>query len=163
MVMDHVKSLENKIRQESKQLVINRVKHESDLRNMSQQYEFQINKLIHEHQQQVSDFEAQIQAKHNEMLALKNQLSVFNSQPHSYTTPPPPQPHPMYQPYSSIWQNNAPKPSYINNTVVDTFNYPSFSKQKLQSSNSLIMPKPVMVPTLKILNLGWKKLIDCQI
>ena len=37
--MDHVKSLENKIRQESEQLEINRVKHESDLRNMSQQYE----------------------------------------------------------------------------------------------------------------------------
>ena len=83
MVMDHVKSLENKIRQESEQLEINRVKHESDLRNMSQQYESQINKLIHTHQQQVSDFEAQIQAKHNEMLALKNQLSAFNSQPHS--------------------------------------------------------------------------------
>ena len=53
--MDHVKSLENKIRQESKELEINRVKHESDLRNMSQQYEFQI-KLIHTHQQQASDF-----------------------------------------------------------------------------------------------------------
>ena len=35
--MDHVKSLENKIRQESEQLEINRIKHESDLRNMSQQ------------------------------------------------------------------------------------------------------------------------------
>ena len=86
MVMDQVKSLENKIRQESEQLKINRVKHESDLRNMSQQYESQINKLIHTHQQQVSDFEAQIQAKHNEMLALKNQLSTFNFQSHSYTT-----------------------------------------------------------------------------
>ena len=40
--MDHVKSLENKIWQESEQLDINGVKHESDLRNMSQQYEFQI-------------------------------------------------------------------------------------------------------------------------
>ena len=106
MVMDHVKSLENKIRQESEQLEINRVKHESDLRNMSQQYESQSNKLIHTHQQQVSDFEAQIQAKHYEMLALKNQLSTFNSQPHSYTKPPP-QPHPTYQPHSCIWQNNA--------------------------------------------------------
>ena len=38
MVMDHVKSLEHKIRKESEQLEINRVKHESDLRNMSQQY-----------------------------------------------------------------------------------------------------------------------------
>ena len=123
MVMDHVKSLEHKIRKESEQLEINRVKHESDLRNMSQQYETQINKLIHTHQQQVSDFEAQIQAKHNEMLALKNQLSTFNNpQPHSYTTPPPPQPHPTYQPHSSIWQNNAPQPSYINNTVVDILN-----------------------------------------
>ena len=122
MVMDHVKSLENKIRQESEQVEINRVKHESDLRNMSQQYESQINKLIHTHQQQVSDFEAQIQAKHNEMLALKNQLSTFNSQPHSYTTPPSPQPHPTYQPHSSIWQNNASQPSYINNTVVDILN-----------------------------------------
>ena len=75
MVMDLVKSLENEIRQESEQLEINRVKHESDLRNMSQQYESQINNLIHTHQQQVSDFEAQIQAKHNEMLALKNELS----------------------------------------------------------------------------------------
>ena len=116
MVMDHVKSLEHKIRKESEQLEINRVKHESDLRNMSQQYETQINKLINTHQQQISDFEAQIQAKHNEMLALKNQLSTFNnSQPHSSTTPPPPQPHPTYQPHSSIWQNNAPQPSYINN------------------------------------------------
>ena len=66
---------------------INRVKHENDLRNMSQQYESQINKLIHTHQQQVSDFEAQIQAINNEMLALKNQLSTFNSQSDSYTTP----------------------------------------------------------------------------
>ena len=122
MVMDHVQSSENKIRQESEQLEINRVKHETDLRNMSQQYETQINKLIHTHQQQVSDLEAQIQAKHNEMLALKNQLSTFNSQPHSYTTPPPPQPQPTYQPHSSIWQNNAPQPSYINNTVVDILN-----------------------------------------
>ena len=118
-VMDNVKSLEHKIKQESEQLEINRVKHESDLSNMSQQYESQINKLIPTNQQQVSDFKAQIQAKHNEMLALKNQLSTFNSQPHSYTTPPPPQPHPTYQPHSSIWQDNAPKPSYINNTVVD--------------------------------------------
>ena len=103
MVMDRVKSLENKIKQESEQLEINRVKHESDVRNMSQQYETQINKLIHIHQQRVSDFEAQIQAKHNEMLALKNQLSTFNnSQSHSYTTPPSPQPHPTYQPHSSI-------------------------------------------------------------
>ena len=47
MVMDHVKSLENRIKQESEQLEINKVKHESDLRNMSQQYETQINKLIH--------------------------------------------------------------------------------------------------------------------
>ena len=39
IIMDHVKSLENKIRQESEQLEINRVKHESDLRNMSQKYE----------------------------------------------------------------------------------------------------------------------------
>ena len=54
----------------------------------------QINKLIHTHQQQVSDSEAQIQAKHNEMLALKNQLSTFNSEPHSYITTPPPKPHP---------------------------------------------------------------------
>ena len=68
MVMDHVKSLENKIRQESEQLEINRVKHKSDLRNMFQKYESQINNLIHTHQQQVSDFEAQVQAKHNEML-----------------------------------------------------------------------------------------------
>ena len=49
MVMDHVKSLEHKIKQESEQLEINRVKHESDLRNMSQQYETQINKLINTH------------------------------------------------------------------------------------------------------------------
>ena len=123
MVMDYVKSLEHKIRKESEQLEINRVKHESDLRNMSQQYESQINKLILTHQQQVSDFEAQIQAKHNEMLALKSQLSTFNnSQPHSYTTPPPPQPHPTYQPHSSMWQSNAPQPSYINTTVVDILN-----------------------------------------
>ena len=39
MVVDHVKSLVNKIRQESEQLEINRFKHESDPRNMSQQYE----------------------------------------------------------------------------------------------------------------------------
>ena len=51
MVLDHIKSLESKIRQESEQLEINMVKHESDLRNMSQQYEFQINKLIHTRQQ----------------------------------------------------------------------------------------------------------------
>ena len=76
MVMDHVESLAHKIRKESEQLEINRIKHESDLRNMSQQYETQINKLINTHQQQISDFEAQIQAKHNEMLALKNQLST---------------------------------------------------------------------------------------
>ena len=121
--MDHVKSLEHKIKQESEQLEINRVKHESDLRNMFQQYETQINKLINTHQQQISDFEAQIQAKHDEMLALKNQISTFNnSQPHSYTTPPPPQPHPTYQPHSSLLQNNAPHPSYINNTVVDILN-----------------------------------------
>ena len=119
--MDHVKSLENKIKQESEQLEINRVKYESDHRNMSQQYETQINKLIHTNQQ-VSDFEAQIQAKHNEILALKNQLSTFNSQLHSNTTPPPPQPHLTYQPHSSIWQNNAPQPSYTNNTVVDILN-----------------------------------------
>ena len=86
MVMDHVKSLENKIRQESGQLEINRFKHESIY--ISHQYKSQINKLIHTHQQQVSDFEAQIQAKHNEILGLKNQLSTFNSSPHSYTTPP---------------------------------------------------------------------------
>ena len=123
MVMDHVKFLEHKSRQESEQLEINRVKHESDLRNMSQQYKTQINKLIHTHQKQVSDFEAQIQAKHNEMLAFKNQFSTFhNSQPHSYTTLPTPQPHPTYQPHSSIWQNNAPQPSFINNTVVDILN-----------------------------------------
>ena len=60
--------------------------------------------------------------KHNEKLALKNQLSTFNFQPHSSSTPPPPQPHPTYQPHSSIWQNNAPQPSYINNTVVDILN-----------------------------------------
>ena len=89
---------------------------------MYQQYETQINKLTLTHQQQVSDFEAQIQAKHNEMLTLKDQLSTFNSQPHSYTTPPPPQPHPTYQPDSYIWQNNGPQPSYINNTVVDILN-----------------------------------------
>ena len=122
MVMDHVKSLENKIRQEREQLEINRAKHESDLRNMSQQYETQINKLTHTHQHQGSDFEAQIQAKHNEMLVLKKQLSTLNSQPHSYTTPPSPQPHPTYHPCSSIWQNNVPQPSYINNTVVDILN-----------------------------------------
>ena len=46
IVMDLVKSFENKIRQESKQLEINRVKHESDLRNMSQQYESKINNFI---------------------------------------------------------------------------------------------------------------------
>ena len=74
MVMNLVKSLENKIRQESEQLEINRVKHMSDLRNISQQYESQINNLIHTHQQQFSDFEAQIQGKHYEMLTLKNQL-----------------------------------------------------------------------------------------
>ena len=90
---------------------------------MSQQYETQINKLISTHQQQISDFEAQILAKHNEMLAWKNQISTFhNSQPHSYTTPPPPQPHPTSQPHSSIWQNNAPQPSFLNNTVVDILN-----------------------------------------
>ena len=61
MVIDNVKSLENKIRHKSEQLEINRVKHKSDLRNMSQQYESQINKSIHIHQQQVSDFQAQIQ------------------------------------------------------------------------------------------------------
>ena len=38
---------------------------------MSQQYETQINRLISTHQQQILDFEDQIQAKHNEMLALK--------------------------------------------------------------------------------------------
>ena len=32
MVMDHVQSLENKIRQKSEKLEINRVKHKSDLR-----------------------------------------------------------------------------------------------------------------------------------
>ena len=42
-VMDHVKSLENKIRQESEQLEINRVKHDCDVRIMFQQYESQIN------------------------------------------------------------------------------------------------------------------------
>ena len=57
------------------------------------------------------------------MLALKNQISTFNnSQSHPYTTHPPPQPHPTYQPHSYIWQNNAPQPSYINNTVVDILN-----------------------------------------
>ena len=56
------------------------------------------------------------------MLALKNQLSTFNSQPHSYTTLPPPPPHSTYQPHSSIWQNNAPQPSYTNNTVIDLLN-----------------------------------------
>ena len=95
----------------------------SDLRNMSQQYESQINELINTHQQQISDFDAKIKAKHSEMLALKNQISTFNnSQPHSYTTPPPPQPHQTYQPLSYIWQNNAPQPSYINNKVVDILN-----------------------------------------
>ena len=123
MVMDHVKSLEHKIKQKSEQLKINRVQHESDLRNMFQQYETQINKLINTHQQQIPDFKAQSQAKHNEMLALKNQiLTSNNSQPHSYTIPPPPQPYPTYQPHSSIWHNNAPQPSYINNTVVDILN-----------------------------------------
>ena len=135
--MDHVKSLENKIRQESEQLEINRVKHESDLSNMSQQCETQINKLIHTHQQQVSDFEAQIQEKHNEMLTLKNQLSTFNSQPHLYTTPPPPQPHPTYQPHSSLCQNNAPQPSYINNTVVDILNQ-SILQQAQTSKEQLL-------------------------
>ena len=56
----------------------------------------------------------------------KNQLSAFNSQPHSYTTPP--QPQPSYQPHSSIWQKNAPQPSYINNTIVDILN-PSILQQ----------------------------------
>ena len=56
------------------------------------------------------------------MLVLKNQLSTFNSQPHSYTTSPPPQVQPTYQPHSSIWQNNAPQPLYINSTVVDILN-----------------------------------------
>ena len=129
---------------------------------MSQQYETQINKLIHTYQQQVSNFEAQIQAKHNEMLVLKNQLSAFNSQPHSYTTPSPPQPHPTYQPHSSIWQ----KMSYsLHTQTTQELTYltnPSFSWHKLQRNNSFIMPKLVMVPTLKIWNLGWKKLIDCQ-
>ena len=50
MVIDHVKSLENKIMQESEQLEINRVKHESDLRNMSQKYESKFNNFIHTHQ-----------------------------------------------------------------------------------------------------------------
>ena len=122
MVVDHVKSLENKIRQESEQLEVSRVNHESDLRHMFQQYESQINKLIHTYQQHVSNFEAHIQAKHNELLALKHQLSTFNSQPHSYKTPSPTQPHPTYQPHSSMWQNNAPQPPYINNTVVDILN-----------------------------------------
>ena len=44
MVMDHIMSLEYKIKQESEQLEINRVKHESDLRNMIQQYKSQIKK-----------------------------------------------------------------------------------------------------------------------
>ena len=151
MGMDHVKSLENKIRPESEHLEINRVKHKSDIRNMSQKYESQINNLIHTHQQQVSDFEAQIQAKHNEMLASKNQLSAFNSQPLSYTMPSLPQPQPTYQPHSSIWQNNSPQPSYINKTVVDILN-PSFSRHKRQRSNSLLLLKLVMVPTPKNLN-----------
>ena len=83
---------------------------------------YMLPRVTHTHLQQVSDFEDLIQAKHNEMLALKNQLSTFNSQPHLYTTPPPPQPQPTYQPHSSIWQNNSPQPSYINNTVVDILN-----------------------------------------
>ena len=47
------------------------------------------------------------------MLALKNQLSTFNnSQPHSYTTP-----------HTALYgKNNAPQPSYINNTIVDILN-----------------------------------------
>ena len=56
------------------------------------------------------------------MLALKNQLSTLNSQPHSYTTSPPQQPQPTYQPHSPMWQNNAPQPSYINNTIVEILN-----------------------------------------
>ena len=56
------------------------------------------------------------------MLALKNQLSAFNSKPHSYTTLPLSQPQHTYQAHSSVWQNNAPQPLYINNTVVDIFN-----------------------------------------
>ena len=66
------------------------------------------------------------------MLALKSQLSTFNSQPNSYTTPLPPQPHPIYQSHSSMWQNNTPQPSYINNTVVDILN--QFILQQAQTS-----------------------------
>ena len=91
-----------------------------------------IDKLIHTHQQQVSDFEAQIQAKHNEMSSLKNHLSTFNSQLLSYTMPSPPLPHPTYQPHSSIWQNNAPQPLRMNNTVVDILNQSIF--QQVQTS-----------------------------
>ena len=53
MVMDHVKSLEKTIKHKSEQLEINRVKDESDLRNMSQQYETQINNLLQNHHQQI--------------------------------------------------------------------------------------------------------------
>ena len=56
------------------------------------------------------------------MLALKNQLSAFNSQPHSYTTPLLPQPQLTYQPHSPMWQINALQPSYLNNTVDDILN-----------------------------------------
>ena len=40
----------------------------------------------------------------------------------THTHPPPPQPHPTYQSHSSIWQNNAPQPSYISKTIVDILN-----------------------------------------
>ena len=134
---DHVKSLEPKIRKESEQLEINRVKHKSDLRNMSQQYETQINKLIH-----ISNKFQILRPKfrQNTMKCWpwKNQISTFhNSQPHSYTTSPPPQPHPTYQPHSSIWQNNVPQPSFINNTVVDILNQ-SILQQALTSKEQFL-------------------------
>ena len=43
MVMDHIKSLENKSGKTVNSWEINRVKQERDLRNMSQKYESQIN------------------------------------------------------------------------------------------------------------------------
>ena len=103
---------------------------------MSQQYETQINNLLQKYQQQILEFEATVQAKHNEMVALKNQLSFLNSQQNSYTTPPP-QPNPTYPPHSPMWQHQTTQPQYMNHTMFDMLNQ-SFLQQAQASKEHFL-------------------------
>ena len=131
-----------------------RVKHESDLRNMFQQYETQIINLLQKHQQQTVEFEATVQAKHNENGSFDKTTLIpkFRTKFIHHTTITTAKPHlPTLHPYVAT---QTTQPQYMNHAIFNMLNQSLLQQAQASKEHFLSSAKIWDGTSQKNLSLG---------